>query len=164
LIPGEPLGAVEMTLVVTSGARPDLSVEATDTVDIGNPSVTLYLHNRPTPPTADTTAQANMTMTEVAPTATRQAATRQAGTGAGSGAPTPTTKTTKPCRGAWRPTTRVEESNGASSVPMYLVVSILALTLLAAGCGGAELRVRRDTGGLDDDHGTLEASHPLSSP
>jgi type II secretory pathway pseudopilin PulG len=70
LIPAEPLGDVEMTLEVTSGARPDLTVEATDTVDIGNPSVTLYLHNRPTPPTADTTAQANMTMTEVAPTAT----------------------------------------------------------------------------------------------
>src|SRR5918992_2271861 len=69
LIPAEPTGDVEMTLEVTSGARPDLTVEATDTVDIGNPSITLYLHNRPTPPTADTTAQANMTMTETAPTA-----------------------------------------------------------------------------------------------
>jgi type II secretory pathway pseudopilin PulG len=69
LIPAEPLGDVDMTLSVTSGARPDLTVEAVDTVDIGSPSVRLYLHNNPTPPTADTTAQANMTMTETAPSA-----------------------------------------------------------------------------------------------
>lgn len=64
----EAIGDVDVTLSVTSGARPDLTIEATDTVAIGNPSITLYLHNRPTPPTADTTAQANMSMDSTTPT------------------------------------------------------------------------------------------------
>jgi hypothetical protein len=67
----EPSGASDLTLTVSSGADSTVSKTATDTVTVvgGSGSTTLFLHNKPTPPVGDTTAQTGMTMDATAPTA-----------------------------------------------------------------------------------------------
>lgn len=69
LSPLETLGTETLTLTATSGANDAHTRTATDTLDIGTVGITLYLHNRPTPPTGNTTAQKNTPMTVDAPTA-----------------------------------------------------------------------------------------------
>jgi type II secretory pathway pseudopilin PulG len=58
----EAPGAVAMTLTATSGASDTVSHDAEDTVVVGFPGLTLNLHNNPSPPIADTTAQKPMGM------------------------------------------------------------------------------------------------------
>lgn len=60
--PTEVPGAVDMTLTATSGANNSVSHASTDTVIVGFAGITLNLHNKPTPPTGDTTAQSEMSM------------------------------------------------------------------------------------------------------
>jgi type II secretory pathway pseudopilin PulG len=60
--PTETPGSVELTLKATSGANNSVSHDAKDTVVVGFAGLTLNLHNKPTPPTADTDAQSNMAM------------------------------------------------------------------------------------------------------
>jgi hypothetical protein len=51
-----------MTLKATSGANDSVSRTSKDTVVVGFPGVTLNLHNKPTPPSGNTTAQSEMAM------------------------------------------------------------------------------------------------------
>jgi type II secretory pathway pseudopilin PulG len=60
--PTEVPGTVELTLEATSGANDTVSHSSKDTVIVGFAGITLNLHNRPTPPTGDTTAQSEMEM------------------------------------------------------------------------------------------------------
>jgi type II secretory pathway pseudopilin PulG len=58
----EAVGTVNMTLTATSGANNSVTRTATDTVVIGFASLILNLHNKPSPPVGDTTAQKPMSM------------------------------------------------------------------------------------------------------
>ena len=60
--PTEVPGAVEMTLTATSGANNSVSHASKDKVIVGFAGITLDLHNKPTPPTGNTTAQSEMAM------------------------------------------------------------------------------------------------------
>jgi type II secretory pathway pseudopilin PulG len=60
--PTEVPGPVDMTLTATSGANDTVSHTSKDTVIVGFAGITLNLHNKPTPPTGDTTAQSEMSM------------------------------------------------------------------------------------------------------
>ena len=60
--PTEPPGTEVMMLTAESGANNAVTHSAEDTVEIGVVGLTLTLHNNPTPPVGNTTAQANMTM------------------------------------------------------------------------------------------------------
>lgn len=60
--PTEVPGPVDMTLTATSGANDTVSHTSQDTVIVGFAGITLNLHNKPTPPTGDTTAQSEMSM------------------------------------------------------------------------------------------------------
>ena len=62
LSPNETPGPVDMTLKATSGANDSVSRTSKDTVVVGFPGVTLNLHNKPTPPVGNTTAQSEMAM------------------------------------------------------------------------------------------------------
>lgn len=62
LSPTETPGPVDMTLKATSGANDSVSRTSKDTVVVGFPGVTLNLHNKPTPPSGNTTAQSEMAM------------------------------------------------------------------------------------------------------
>lgn len=66
----ETTGTVNMELTATSGANDSVSHTATDTVVIGFASLILNLHNKPSPPTGDTTAQKPMAMNVSPVTAT----------------------------------------------------------------------------------------------
>lgn len=68
LVPTET-GSETLTLTTTSGANDEVSKQATDRLNIGSPGITLYLHNNPTPPVGDTTAQKAMAMNADQPTA-----------------------------------------------------------------------------------------------
>jgi len=58
----ETTGPVDMTLTATSGANNSVNHTSADTVVVGFASLTLNLHNKPTPPAQDTTAQKAMAM------------------------------------------------------------------------------------------------------
>ena len=58
----EAPGTEVMTLTATSGANNAVSHSAQNTLEIGVVGLTLNLHNNPTPPVGNTTAQANMAM------------------------------------------------------------------------------------------------------
>jgi type II secretory pathway pseudopilin PulG len=60
--PTETPGPVDMTLKATSGANNSVSRSSKDTVVVGFPGITLNLHNNPSPPVGDTTAQPEMAM------------------------------------------------------------------------------------------------------
>ncbi|HET6771261.1 MAG TPA: hypothetical protein VFH75_06455 [Actinomycetota bacterium] len=60
--PTETIGTVDMTLTATSGANNSITHTSTDTVIVGFAGLTLNLHNNPTPPTGNTTAQKPMAM------------------------------------------------------------------------------------------------------
>jgi type II secretory pathway pseudopilin PulG len=60
--PTETPGTVNMTLRAISGANDSVSHTAEDTVIVGFAGLTLNLHNNPSPPTGDTTAQKPMAM------------------------------------------------------------------------------------------------------
>lgn len=60
--PTEAPGSVNMTLRATSGANDSVSHTSEDTVVVGFAGLTLNLHNNPSPPTGDTTAQKPMAM------------------------------------------------------------------------------------------------------
>lgn len=60
--PTEVPGPVEMTLTATSGANNSVNHTSKDTVIVGFAGITLNLHNKPTPPTGNTTAQSEMAM------------------------------------------------------------------------------------------------------
>ena len=62
LAPSETPGTEEMTLTATSGGNDTVSDTSTNTVDIGTVGLTLNLHNNPTPPTGNTTAQRHLAM------------------------------------------------------------------------------------------------------
>lgn len=62
LAPTEAPGTVNMTLEATSGANDSVSHTSEDTVIVGFAGLTLNLHNNPTPPTGDTTAQKPLAM------------------------------------------------------------------------------------------------------
>lgn len=67
----QPVGSTDLDLVIRSGLDSTVrNAITTDTLIVTYAPTTLYLHNNPTPPTADTTAQSSLTMNSTAPTAT----------------------------------------------------------------------------------------------
>jgi type II secretory pathway pseudopilin PulG len=70
LSPVETNGTEDMVLTATSGADDTIFHEVLVTVEVGTVGIALYLHDNPTPPTGDSTANINMAMNPTAPTAT----------------------------------------------------------------------------------------------
>lgn len=60
--PTETPGTVNMTLTASSGANDSVTRTSEDTVVVGFAGLTLNLHNNPSPPTGNTTAQKPMAM------------------------------------------------------------------------------------------------------
>lgn len=66
----EPMGQWTMSFTATPETDPSLAQTVTSTIDVGTPYVTLYLHNYPKPPTANTNTTSNLPMDTDPPTAT----------------------------------------------------------------------------------------------
>lgn len=69
LSPLDGAGTEDMVLTATSGADASIFHEVLATVEVGTVGVDLYLHDNPTPPTGNSTANINMAMNPTAPTA-----------------------------------------------------------------------------------------------
>ncbi len=66
---GTATGNYNFTVTARSGADSTVTAVSPDRVTVGVAGLTYYLHNNPTPPTANTTAVSYLTMNSTAPTA-----------------------------------------------------------------------------------------------
>ncbi|CAN5629046.1 hypothetical protein BH20ACT21_BH20ACT21_11720 [soil metagenome] len=68
----QPNGGVDMPLTATSGVNDEVTAKSANRAGVGPVGIALYLHQNPSPPVADTTAQTQIPMntTPPAPTAT----------------------------------------------------------------------------------------------
>ena len=65
----QPNGPVDLPLTATSGVNDEVIGTSANRAGVGPVSITLYLHNNPSPPVGTTTAQNEIAMNTTAPTA-----------------------------------------------------------------------------------------------